>query len=91
MIGHGTKLEPDITVWLVEIPLFKFLYYHLTLNLKHFGVKGKTQHPVAFKPESGFKICGWNSQIIIGDVITCEGIILATRFLQRGIIIRNVG
>src|SRR5256885_9622615 len=48
------------------------------------------QHAVALQPKSSFQVCGWNGEIIIGDVVAGESIVLATCKLYGPIVIRNV-
>src|SRR5690606_10305324 len=49
IIYQRPQLQPNIAVRLIEIVLFEFFDNDLALHFENFGIKRKTQHPIAFE------------------------------------------
>ncbi len=86
-IGQRTEKVSDISVGLVQAALLKLLYHHATLHIEALLAEGQFQHAVGIQPEADLYIRFRDSQVVVGDVIVCPGIVLAARRLQRGVIV----
>ena len=65
-IGQRSQMQPDISVWCIQVTLLVFLRNDLLLNMQTLRREIQVQHTVGFQPESGFNIGSRD-----GDVIVC--------------------
>ena len=89
-IGQRTDEMAHVAVGLVEATLLELLHHHRTLYLQAALAEVEAQHAVGLQPEARLHVCLGHGEVIVGDVVVRPGVVLATRQLERHVIVGDV-
>ena len=90
LVGQWAYEVLHVAVGEVEMALLELFDDHPLLHLYVLPGESKAGHAVRFQPESGFHIATRHGDVVVGEVVVCPGVVLASGKLYVGVVVGDI-